>query len=66
MLVQVSKRLYRDGESTRLGLPKVWTNSLGLSPGDEVELVFNEIGLLVIPKRSSGSERIVRAMREGS
>lgn len=65
MLIRVSRKLYRDGSSTRIGLPKIWTDSLGLNPGDEVEIAYNGVGLFVIAPASTGAARVLRAMREG-
>lgn len=64
MLIRVPKRLYSDGKSTRLGLPKVWTATLGLSGGDQVEIAFDETLLLVIPRRSARAERMLQFMTE--
>ena len=58
---RVRRRIYRDGSGARIGLPKLWVDSLGLRPGDEVELVFDEI-VLVIPRRSAQANRVRKAM----
>ena len=64
MIGRKTKAIYRDGDSVRIGLPKVWVEALGLKPGDRVEAFFDEI-LVLVPRKSAQSERVLRAMREG-
>jgi antitoxin component of MazEF toxin-antitoxin module len=63
VIAKVSRRLYSDGNSIRLGLPKLWVDALGLRAGDEVELTFDEL-LVVVPRVSAQADRVLRAMRE--
>jgi antitoxin component of MazEF toxin-antitoxin module len=61
MLAKMTRRLYRDGESIRLGLPKIWVDALGLKGGDAVEIAFDEL-LVVVPRKSAQADRVLKAM----
>lgn len=61
MIARVRRRIYRDGSGARIGIPKIWIDALGLHPGEEVEVVFDEV-LLIIPRRTRQAERVRKAM----
>jgi antitoxin component of MazEF toxin-antitoxin module len=47
-----------------LRLPKAWVDGVGIRKGQEVEILFDDV-LLVIPKSSAQALRVRRAMEEG-
>lgn len=51
------------GSSLRLNLPRAWTDALEIEPGQQVELEFDDV-LVVVPRRSPQAERVLRGMAE--
>lgn len=67
MLARGRRRIYgnpKDG--LRTSLPIVWVRAWGLSPGDNCDVAYDEV-LVLIPERarkSAQAARVLRAMRE--
>ena len=51
------------GTARRLNLPKSWTDSLGLQPGQRVDLLFDDV-LVVVARPSRQAERVSAALEE--
>jgi hypothetical protein len=66
MIGRSTRRLYKDGNGARLGLPKIWVEAWDLRPGAEVDAHFDRV-LVLIPRQFEMSEqaiRVLRALRE--
>lgn len=65
MIGRLRRSLYENGSdgTVRVGVPKVWSDAMGLKKGDVVEVVFDDI-LVVIPQMCPQAERVLKAMRE--
>ncbi len=46
----------------RFGVPTLWAQAMGLKPGQRVEVLFDEV-LVLVPRKSSQAQRVIKAMR---
>lgn len=64
MLARAIRSIYEDGQGGRIGVPKVFLDGMGLRHGDKVEVYYDDV-LVIVPKKTAQSERVLAAMREG-